>query len=516
MPEAQRPERGRHPVGMLYDLLSDTSFAIAVIIALAVASILGVIIVDQIPFRGDMVHVPVAQAYFAERGTSNVQIWILETLVPERPFRCTLFRTLLALLSLSLLACTIKRWRGQWRRAFSHPDPAAGAWEGAAAVAWATTSPPDEGEMSSLLRRQRFRIRTRRAEGGFDLAATRGGLARLGPGFTHLGFLFLVVGGLWMASAGSSHMLWLSPGQEIAIPETALRLEVVDFRIDLNDRGQIADYVSSVRLWRDSTEVRSMSIEVNKPLRHQGRSFYQASYRQDPTHPRSITMVFDTATDGRPERAPRMSGTDAMSRPLHAVMDEPFANPVSLQLSPGERLALPDTPYSAEIDTFFIDFRVEAGGPTLGSLEPRNPAVLLSFFAADTLAGQTWYFALHPDMPVGSGPDLPLRFSTYDPRYQTGLELATHPGSGWIWAGFAVMTLGTLLSFLLRHERVHVRCRRAGEAWELCLVHTGASTQEPARVTETWEAAITSLAARLLRRWAPVGGAPTRWPQGES
>ena len=178
-------------------------------------------------------------------------------------------------------------------------------------------------------------------------------------------------------------------------------------------------------------------------------------------------------------------------------------------------MPLPPTPYSVAIDTFFADFRIDARGPGLASDEPRNPAVHLRFFAGDSLAGETWYFALHPEMPVGSGPDLPLRLGSYLPLASTGLEIATHPGSAWVWAGFAVMTLGTLLSFLLRHERVWLRLRRRAEGWEIAMLHHGAPKQAPEYVNAPWEAAVTPLAIRLLRHLEPEGGAPVRWPGEE-
>ena len=113
---------------------------------------------------------------------------------------------------------------------------------------------------------------------------------------------------------------------------------------------------------------------------------------------------------------------------------------------------------------------------------------------------------------IGDGPDLPLQFASYVPILQTGLEMATHPGSQWVWAGIAVMTLGTLLSFLIRHERLWLRITPTDQGCELAALHSGAPPQDPRLVSDAWQASTTPLVARLVRRWPSEDGTPCRWP----
>lgn len=538
MPSAQQQEQEKkrapgdsapNPFGALYALLSDTRFAIIVIIALAVASILGIAIIDQVPFRGEM-----ARMRFADR-LDDPQIWLLIHVVPEHPFRCLVFRTLLALLSLSLLACVIRRWRRRWRQAFTIPWLSGGILSTPGAVVWTVAEQPEAESVIRFFRKRFFNARWKQTGATLTVTASRFGVARLGAVMTHLGFLLLVVGGLWMASAGFSHMVWMRPGEAVEIPGTDARLELRDFRIEMTPRGAVSDYISSVRLMRDTTVIRETEIEVNKPLRYRGRSFYQSSYRRDPLKVRSLNLVYDAPLGPIPVR-PVAPGNRGVTRrdgsspgthtprpdgsPMHGMTQsldpKAFANPTTLVLPAGDRTPLPGTPYAAEIDTFFADFLMSAEGPRLGSAEPSNPAVRLRFFEADSLIGRTWYFLFHPDMPVGTGPELPLRFASYDPLMQTGLELATHPGSQWVWAGIVVMSLGTVLAFLLRHEQVWLRIRKREDVetggWELAMIHRGASPQDPALAQESWGAAITPLTGRLLEKWAPTDGAPERWP----
>ena len=520
----QRPDaKGRRPsplgevVWALYGLFSDPRFAIIIIIAVAIASILGILVVDQVPFRGE-----VARQHFADRQ-SDPMVWLLIHVVPAHPFRCLFFRTLLALLSLSLLACVIKRWRHLWRLALTIPWPPANAFGGRGAVVWQTDREPLESDLLDFLKRRLFVVRRRKQDGALTVTAVRFGIAKLGAVFTHLGFLFLVIGGLWMASSGFSTYLWLRPGDRAEIPETDAVIELVDFRIEMTPGGRIADYISEVRLWEGTRLIREMEIEVNTPLRYKGRSLYQSSYRQDPTAVRSVDLVFDAPLD--PSESPvghqvlqdmdrPAEGHPDVDSPMppHKPVAEVFANPVTVTLRPGERVALENTPYAAAIDTFLVDFRIDGGRIRLASREPRNPAFLVNFFEGDSLIGGTWYFLLHPGMPVGNGPDIAMRVGGYDPVMQTGLELATHPGSAWVWLGIGVMSLGTMLTFFLRRERVWLRVRAREGAWELALLHVGTSPQDPGFARAEWEKSVTSLAVKAVDKWKPPGGSPDRWP----
>lgn len=487
------------PLRELYDLLSTPTFAILVVLVLAVVSILGLIVIDQIPFRGEM-----ASLRFAGREREP-WIWLLIHVVPASPFRTVLYRTLLALLSLSLLACTIKRWRRASRLALtireapeSTFDPGPSGASGA--LVWVTRAPQAAEAVVAALRRSLFAVRTRQSGETTFISGSRFGLARLGPVLTHLGLLLLVVGALWIGVAGESKQVWLSPGETAAISDSSLRLRLDDFRVETTPGGEITQYVSSIVLFDGPREVKRTEIQVNHPLRYRGLSFYQASYRQDPSQVRSVDVVVDAAGEADPSAAPRQ-----------------FKLPISLEIPWDEWVALPGTPYAAAIDTFFVDLRIDATGPTLASDQPRNPAVRLRFQQDGAPAGETWYFLHHPEMPVGSGPDVPLRVTGYTPLLATGLEVSTHPGAGWIWAGFGVMSLGTLLAFMFHHERIWLRLRPAsgkggGAACEIALLHQGAARQAPEFVREPWEASTTPLAIRLFRDLTPDAARPLRWP----
>jgi len=513
-------------VEQVYRLLTDTRFAIIVLIALAVASVIGLIVIDQLPWRGEL-----ARGHFAGRESTPL-VWALIHLVPLSPFRSLLFRALLALLSLSLLACTIKRWRHHWRRALTIALPGENTFASPAVLHWTTraardaprepSAPGAAGEadragarhkvadlVAAYLKQRLFVVRRLDREDSTTLSAVRFGFSEMGSILTHLGLLLLVLGGIVLASTGFSRLVWLRPGEDVAVPAKGFRVGLDDFQVQMTPSGRISDYISTVSVYEGDRPVRQARVEVNHPLRHQGYSFYQSSYRQDPTRVRSVDLLYDALVMEDLAFAARAGGL-ASAAAEHRELPARLEVPMTITVPWGTRVPVPDTPFAVEIDTFLADFRIEADGPRLASEEFHNPAVRLHVFAGDSLAGAAWHFLLHPGMPVGSGLVLPVRFADVHPIWMTGLEVSTHPGSPLVWAGIALMSLGSILVFLLRRDQIWLRARRTGEGYEIALAHPGATRQAPEFVREAWEKEASPLAIRIVRLLEPAGAPPVR------
>jgi cytochrome c biogenesis protein ResB len=395
-----------------------------------------------------------------------------------------------------------------WRLALKMPPAPAGVFDGGEAVRWRTRADAP-AVAAGYFERRGFRLLREETPAGTEpqevrLAASRFGVARLGPVVTHLGFLLLVVGAIALGLSGSAHMLWLRAGEVVAVPGSTLALQLDDFRIETATTGQIADYISTVTLRDRGADVRQARIEVNHPLRYRGYSFYPNAYRQNPTQLLALNVVTDAAPGAQPDAAVSPhGGTGPHGQSAQLAM------PVTTRVPWGERVALPHSPYAVEIDTFFVDFIVGEEGPALASDEPRNPAVLLSFYEGDLLAGRSWYFVLHPGMAVGTAP-AQLLLGEIEAEYMAGIEAATHPGAAWVWAGFVVMTLGSVFAFVLKHERIWLRLRRRPEGWEVAAYHPGATTVAPELAAAAWEQRASGLTVQLARRLEPDGPAPVR------
>ena len=104
---------------------------------------------------------------------------------------------------------------------------------------------------------------------------------RHGPDLIHIGLLVLIAGGL-VTALGRQEKTWpLAVGEDAAIsPSYALHL--LSFQFLKYDNGTPKEWISTVSVTRDGKqEIASFPIEVNRPLRLQGISVYQASWETE-------------------------------------------------------------------------------------------------------------------------------------------------------------------------------------------------------------------------------------------
>ena len=104
---------------------------------------------------------------------------------------------------------------------------------------------------------------------------------RHGPDLIHIGLLVLIAAGL-VTALGRQEKTWpLAVGEDAAIsPVYALRL--LSFQFLKYDNGAPRKWISTVSVTRGGKqEIASFPIEVNRPLRLQGISVYQASWETE-------------------------------------------------------------------------------------------------------------------------------------------------------------------------------------------------------------------------------------------
>lgn len=105
---------------------------------------------------------------------------------------------------------------------------------------------------------------------------------RHGPDVLHLGLVLLVIGSIWSFSGHQQGAITLAPGDGVKLPDGSV-LHLDDFRFERYPDGRPRDWVSVVTLTKDGKELKSgVELRVNKPLRHGGLTFYQASYEEVP------------------------------------------------------------------------------------------------------------------------------------------------------------------------------------------------------------------------------------------
>jgi hypothetical protein len=265
------------------------------------------------------------------------------------------------------------------------------------------------------------------------LARARRRLPGIGSFVTHIALVVIIVGGIATGVGGFRRPadLYVGAGGEIAVPEGGFSLRVDQARTQFTDDGVVSEYVSEVTVIEDGREVESRRIEVNHPLVRNGIGVYQ--YEMLPSA-RSVDavrlgIVYDDGAGGEEV----------------GELDLPFR----------EEVALPGTAISLKAVEFLSDFSydIETGTAELVSVRHENPAVLVQVSEAGRILGERWAFVAVRGHDTG--PDLPCRFFLLDyaPDFEHGLtrfEFTRQPGTPAIYAGFAALSLGLILTFWTR------------------------------------------------------------------
>lgn len=420
-------KEGKNFFGTVYNAFGSLKFAVIVLIILGIASIVAVMLGTFFP------------AGFANWETHYVEKYGQSTFALMRlfgvfdPYHSFWYTLLLALLTILLTVCSLKRLRGNVRAAFGVSFKGSlseiQSAQNAHSVEVETSADQTITRLKKMLQGKFFRVRVK-ADGRMTaLFADKWGVSRLGSFLMHSGLVIAVFGGLIASLLGYSTYYWGGKGEIIAVPDADYEVRIDQFEILENELGQIKDYLSTVTVWENGDSLFSKIIEVNHPLRFRGLNFYQSSYRPDDRH-------FEEA--------------------VIAVRDSTGEIVAMVKVKMGERSPVAATPYSLQPLDFAGNF-IMRGKEVLSDQrfsEFRNPAIRVNLYSEEELLRDGWIFS--PQL-AGFHPLLEAyRFELLDVMqvYQTGLRVTWNPGSTFIWIGMITMTIGVCLTFFLSHRRI--------------------------------------------------------------
>ncbi|HTH75999.1 MAG TPA: cytochrome c biogenesis protein ResB [Trinickia sp.] len=336
------------------ELLSSMRFAIALLVVLAIASIVGTVLTQDDPYPN----------YVNQFGPFWADIF--RALGLFTVYSAWWFMLILGFLIVSISLCVVrnapkmiadmKSWKDKVRegslRAFHHKA------EYAASTARAETA----ARVSVLAGKLGYRYVVRESDGATLIAAKRGALAKLGYIFAHLAIVVICLGGLMDSNLPIKFQMWLfgkspistsavineiapthrlSPsnptfrgyawvpeGQHVStailnqpngslIQDLPFSIELEKFIVDYYSTGMPKLFASDIVVIDHETGKRTPArIEVNKPFEYDGVSIYQSSF-QDGGSQMSMTawpMTGDSA------KTMPFSGAIGASAPLSASM----------------------------------------------------------------------------------------------------------------------------------------------------------------------------------------------------
>jgi cytochrome c biogenesis protein len=188
-----------------------------------------------------------------------------------------------ALLAISIIICTLNRWR-QIKIAVSLSSPAKNAeyYLSADHAEIKASLPPADvrSKLSAVFKRNRYTLQEDNADGNLYAVADKNRFSPLGTYLIHLSLILFIIGfliGSYLGFRNSSFIV--AEGETRAVGNgTGLSLNLQSFTDEYWENGSPKDYRSQVTILDNGREVKQGIVQVNHPLSYKGIRFYQSFF----------------------------------------------------------------------------------------------------------------------------------------------------------------------------------------------------------------------------------------------
>lgn len=415
-------EKEKGLLASLWDSFSSLRLSIGLLILLAVVSIFGTVIPQNAS----------PEEYLRAYKVSTYKI--LKILGFLDMYHTPWFIFLLALLCLSLVACSLKRFRVTWKF-FASPMERLeeGQWKAMGLKRrLAAQVPPDQ----ALPLCQETLSRTFAVPKLLDksvpphLFAEKAKISHLGVYFIHGSILIILAGaliGLFLGFRGNlileegqaTDRVILRNGREVQLPGFQIGLD--KFNVSFYPTGAPKEFKSTVSILEGREKRVTEPIRVNHPLSYRGITFYQSTY-----------------------------GVSGMKKAVLLVKDRQTGRETAVTAQMGARTAIPGTAESFVLAQFVPDF------------QGMGPALQVLYFADEAKHENFLLLQRYPEMSEKKSGRYLLTIKEIEPRYYSGLQVTKDPGVWVVWAGCLLMILGFYLAFFMSHRRLWMRLTAKG------------------------------------------------------
>jgi len=425
-PDLNTPSPGRDFATALWDFFCSLKLTIVTLILLATTSIIGTVL-PQDPAK--------AEEFRQQSGEGAYQLF--QALDFFDMYHSWWFLLLLALFSLNLICCSIKRFPKVWKTVH---EPLLTAddnhFKTLGNVADFTVTRPLAEARAAIVAvlGEKFAapVVTER-DGNVYLFAQKAPYARFGVYVTHLSILIIFVGAIIGTLFGYKAYVNIVEGTATTqvYPRGAnqpidlgFSVRCDEFSVSYYPGSQRPKEFKSLLTVTDGGQVvyDKRPIVVNDPLTYKGITFYQSSYG-----PAGDTVYTFSVTERASGKTVTVSGREK----------EHIALPGGASLIP--------MGYTDSYENFGPAAQISIDK---GNHEHGNPFIVLQNFPTfDQQRGDAFIVAL-----TGA-----------KQKYYTGLQVAKDPGVWVVWLGCALMVLGSSVAFFLSHRRIWVAITAVGD-----------------------------------------------------
>ena len=369
------------------------------------------------------------------------------------------FQTLMLLLALNVLICSVDRLSATWRIIFpERPKFNLSRFRRLEQKEeFSQTGPSEElKKRYQAIVSHHFRYcRVEENDSGYAIFGERGRWTRIGVYIVHLSVICMLLGGVIGSRFGFEGYVNLAPGdaaQQIRLRNgnQILPLDFIircdDFKVSFYPSGAPEEFRSSLSIIEKDKVVKSQDIIVNDPLHYKGISIFQANYgplpprQQDVQIPDEFTLVFTSKATG-------------MIYQKKAAV--------------GQTIKIPEGLGKLSVDEFrnTYNFRGQDLGVTIvGTLHQKGgvavEVVLPIKFPSFDKMGPIFNKTRKDDMIISV---TDIKAQSTEQRYFTGLQVSRDPGVWVVYIGFILIILGCYITFFMSHRQVCVDIVETGQ-----------------------------------------------------
>lgn len=415
----------RDPLTSLWDFCCSLKLTMFLLIALAVTSIIGTVIPQG----------ALPPEYVASISQTKLQLY--KALGFFDMYHSWWFILLLYLLTVNLVACSIKRLPHIWK-IISQPTTILSSSLEQSLSCLVTIKASGEpkilkARIADFLKAEFGQPVINETEGAWHMFAQKAPWCRLAVYIVHLSIIIIFIGAIIGSLFGYKGFVNIMEGETVSSimsrankpVDLGFSLRCEQFTVAKYPNGAPKEFKSIITVLENGKPVpdyTNVRVIVNDPLQYKGITFYQSSYG-------NAGDYFFTIGD--------LSGGKTV--PLTVSGDE------SVSLPDGSSMHVTDS--TDDVSAFV---------PGLS-----GPAVQVEMHAPNGKAESFVVYANHPELNLqhakehGKGPV--IHYKGAQKKMYTGLQVARDPGVWIVWLGCFMMVAGVYVAFFMSHRRIWIR-----------------------------------------------------------
>jgi len=347
------------------------------------------------------------------------------------------FVLLLYLLTVNLIACSIKRLPAIWK-VVTQPvtvlsDGLERSLANLATIKSSVEPAALKGRVAAFMQDEFAAPVVTEVDGTWHLFAQKTPWCRLSVYLVHLSVIIIFIGAMIGSLFGFKGFVNIPEGERVSKVmlrsekemDLGFSLRLDQFTVTNYPSGAPKEFKSILTVFENGQPVPDYTnarVIVNDPLTYKGITFYQSSYGNAGNYYFTVNNI-----DGK--------------------------NPVTLAIAGQSSVNLPDGS-SMHVLEATDDIAQFTSGLT-------GPAAQVEVHTADGRTESFVVYANHPELNLqhaqqhGAGPV--INYKGAEKRMYTGLQVARDPGVEVVWLGCLVMMLGIYVAFFMSHRRIWVR-----------------------------------------------------------